>query len=101
MTVVPFTARRPINADTPRHAIEAEIERLVAILDLQDGYPDDEPNLGWSASYALGSADDREDDAGDDREMDDDREWSLGSLNGTDQRGWSMGNSEGDREAAF
>lgn len=66
MTIVPFTARRPIKADTPRHAIEAEIERLIAILDFQDGDPDDEPigddepSLGWTRTNYLGRTDDLE-----------------------------------------
>lgn len=65
MTIVPFTARRPITSDTPRHAIEAEIERLIAILDFQDGDPDDEPILGWPDDDRANGAhvyDDREDD---------------------------------------
>ena len=74
-----------------------------------DGWNSDgEPLLGWSENHGGGFTaaqvdspnDGREQDAGDEGEMDDDREWSLGFLEGVDQHAarLSWGHS-GDLEA--
>jgi hypothetical protein len=53
---------------TLRQNIEASIERLLAMLDTLDGDPDlepdadGEPSLGWTATMAFGSLDDREEE---------------------------------------
>ena len=53
---------------TLRQNIEATIERLLVLLDTLDGDPDlepdadGEPSLGWTATMAFGSLDDREED---------------------------------------
>lgn len=60
-----------------RHRIEAEIDRLIGLLDVVDGDPDLEP---WLAGIG-GPDDDREGDPLDDGELDDsDDEPSLGFL---------------------
>ena len=46
-----------------RRVIEAEIERLIHLLDALGGDPDREPSLGWTRTMAWGGADDREEDA--------------------------------------
>ncbi|WP_375460008.1 hypothetical protein [uncultured Enterovirga sp.] len=71
-----------------REALEAHVERLIALLDMLDGDVDlepdndDEPSLGWPEGVAAKtwtSLDDREQDAGDECEPDADSEPSLGS----------------------
>ncbi len=84
-----------------RRELERQIEERIALLDLIDGDPDLEPDLGWSGTtYSIGSADDREDDAGDDCEMDDDREWSLGRCEHINQAIVHHG-EPGDLEASL
>lgn len=46
------TVRASAHQPQARHAIEAEIERLIGLLDSMDGDPDLEPSLGWVASLA-------------------------------------------------
>lgn len=76
-----------------RRCLADEIEELIALLDRLHGDPDfepdadDEPSLGWSATMALGSADDREEDVGDEREPDEDREPALGWTDAEGQHG--------------
>ena len=84
-------AARPYLAAGIRRRLEEEIELRIAILDALDGDCDDEPSLGapeawilppdWGVvdtradqtQWADGCQDDREHDAGDDRELDDGR----------------------------
>ncbi|WP_152048250.1 hypothetical protein [Aureimonas psammosilenae] len=68
-----------------RHALADEIDRLLNLIDALDDDPDLEPELGWSSTQAHGTADDREDDAGDGRELDEDREPILGWTETHDQ----------------
>ncbi|WAJ27404.1 hypothetical protein [Antarcticirhabdus aurantiaca] len=73
-----------------RDRIAAEIERLVGMLDAIDGDTDAEPSLGWPDGElrqigGVSATDDREDDAGDDREPDEDCEPILGWSEGEDQ----------------
>lgn len=83
-----------------RHRIEAEIDRLIGILDVVDGDPDLEP---WLAGIG-GPDDDREGDPLDDGELDDsDDEPSLGFLEASENYG-SIGHLAGgdeDRELEY
>lgn len=51
-----------------RTTLATTIENLIALLDEIDGEVDAEPSLGWNLQGQLGDTDDREDDAGDNRE---------------------------------
>ena len=104
-TVVPhpraveLVARRQL-----RRKVEAAVDRLLAILDDLDGDPEAEPWLGTTEANVItpqwprGTADDREQDAGDSAEIEDehgdtaDLEPSLGAPeNPHDQRRWAAG----------
>ncbi|UTY50449.1 hypothetical protein [Sinorhizobium fredii] len=59
-----------------RRAIEAHIERMIALLDSVDGDPDLEPELGWTRhGCGCGSV-----EPNDEREGDDEREWDPAEM---------------------
>ncbi|PDT82952.1 hypothetical protein [Sinorhizobium sp. BJ1] len=68
-----------------RRAIEAHIERLIALLDEIDGDSDLEPALGWTfhGPSVLSEASHNDDD----REWDDEREWDPAEMGIADMDG--------------
>lgn len=78
-----FAPKRALINAADYHAIEEEVERLIAVLDLLAPDPDLEPSLAWTdCEIVLNSDENRPDKVsnGDDRELDEaDAEPSLGA----------------------
>ncbi|TCN30147.1 hypothetical protein [Sinorhizobium americanum] len=68
-----------------REAIEAHIERMIALLDAYDGDSDIEPALGWTfhGPSVLSEASHNDED----REWDDEREWDPAEMGFADMDG--------------
>jgi len=98
------TATHTTNPSITRRAVEQQIDALIDLLNTLDPDPDLEPSLAFTERlYNISQADPNyaaNANAGDDREADDEREPSLGSVNPTIygvQESWSAGNCD-DRE---
>lgn len=78
-----FAPKRALISATEYQAIEEEVERLIAVLDLLAPDPEMEPSLAWTDYEAVLNGDENRPDKvsnGDDRELDEaDAEPSLGA----------------------